>query len=394
MGKEDFKEFTQEIIDELNKRFSKKKILKFFRDWDIVIKVIIAVLGIWGGSQVVNNYIETEIEAYITSINTNIATLETNVETNTSNITDITTDIDTINTNIIDIDTNVETNATNITDITTDIDTINTNIIDIDTIVETNATNITEITTDIDTINTNIISIDSNVEANATNINDIDTNLTTISTNVTDIENDIENVNTNIGDVETSLVSEITNLTEIVVSNNNVNEFNPTITVGGGTDTPLLTTSDVTTGSTLFETQYQNCENGDPSEFIGTPGPECFGYTFTSISLDSQVIFDLQQGIASIEYLIRVYDENDDLINIGTETNLTGFIDKYNPTIYINEFTHYFDTDIDRIEIDIIMSYYTNEEGQLYSDTITVTDIKVNQDYAPLWDPAIEFDDR
>lgn len=318
------------------------KVLKFFRKWEIVMKIVIAAASIFIGSKIVNNYIETKIELEVANIVEVQNQINSKVDVIDNSITSINNDIDSVNSNIIDIQS------------------------------------------DIDVVNSNISSVESNIS------ND----LNSVNQNIVEIQNDLDVVNSNISSVESNISNNIDSLTEIVVSNNNINQFSPTINVDGTGDTPILVLDDIIYGNTLFETQYKNCSNGDPNEFVGTPGDVCFGYTYTYITLDSQKVFNLQQGIASIEYQFVVYDKNDDLIIIPGDSNFLGYIDKYNPTIYINDFSRYFENDIDRVELIITIKYYTNIEGTFYTDSLTISDIRVNQDYVNVFSPAIEFDDR
>jgi hypothetical protein len=236
--------------------------------------------------------------------------------------------------------------------------------------------------------------INSKVDVIDNSITSINNDINSVNNNINDIQNDLDVVNSNISNVEANIANDIDNLTEVIVSNNNINEFSPTINVDGTGDTPILVLADVIHGTTLFETQYKNCSSGNPDEFVGTPGDVCFGYTYTYISLDSQKVYNLQQGIASIEYEFIVYDQDDNLIPILGDSNLVGYIDKYNPTIFINDFSRFFENDIDRVELIITIKYYTNIEGAFYTDSLTISDIRVNQDYVNILNPAIEFDDR
>ena len=163
---------------------------------------------------------EDGIDTTIPKLNTLEETINTNKTETDKSIADLT---ETVSNNKEELEQSINTNSSNISQLQTDVQTLETNvdtntenINTLQTQVKTNTGNITTNTEDINTLKSNVSELQTNVEDNTENI-------TTINSNVIQNTNDIQSLTTRVTTAENNITENTTNISNNTQSIGNIN---------------------------------------------------------------------------------------------------------------------------------------------------------------------------
>lgn len=163
---------------------------------------------------------EDGIDTTIPKLNTLEETINTNKTETDKSIADLT---ETVSNNKEELEQSINTNSSNISQLQTDVQTLETNvdtntenINTLQTQVKTNTGNITTNTEDINTLKSNVSELQTNVEDNTENI-------TTINSNVIQNTNDIQSLTTRVTAAENNITENTTNISNNTQSIGNIN---------------------------------------------------------------------------------------------------------------------------------------------------------------------------
>ena len=163
---------------------------------------------------------EDGIDTTIPKLNTLEETINTNKTETDKSIADLT---ETVSNNKEELQKSINTNSSNITQLQTDVQTLETNVDtnteDINTLqtqVETNTGNITTNTEDINTLKSNVSELQTSVEDNTQTI-------TTMNSSITQNTNDIQSLTTRVTTAENNITENTTNISNNTQSIGNIN---------------------------------------------------------------------------------------------------------------------------------------------------------------------------
>jgi trimeric autotransporter adhesin len=155
------------------------------------------------------------IKANIDSVAGNVTTLTTSVNTIKANVDSVAGNVTTLTTSVNTIKANVDSVAGNVTTLTTSVNTIKANV-------DSVAGNVTTLTTSVNTIKANVDSVQSNVATTVSSVNTVQSNLTTLTTSVNTIKANVDSVQSNVATTVSSVNTVQSNLTTLTTSVNTI----------------------------------------------------------------------------------------------------------------------------------------------------------------------------
>jgi archaellum component FlaC len=200
------------------------------------------------------------VQSNVTSLTTSVNTIRANVNSVQSNVGTLTTSVNTIAANVNSVQSNVGTLTTSVNTIKANVDSVQSNVATAVTNINTVQSNVTSLTTSVNTIAANVNSVQANVNTVQSNVTSLTTSTNTIRANVNSVQSNVDTnylqaqsndfitytrITANVNAVQGNLTSSMNQM----VANVNTVQNNVTALTGGALLLVPFTNTNVSTSS-------------------------------------------------------------------------------------------------------------------------------------------------